>query len=84
MAHYGSYGDHLIEGDDSGFEYTEIMGDGSGSDSEGDLLGELLGEVDGDYSGAYGLVGAASAKTQRNMQKRAMARDLEVGVSYRT
>ena len=73
MAHYGSYGD-LLEGDDSGFEYTEIMGDGSGSDSEGDLLGELLGEVDGDDSGAF--VGAASAKTQRNMQKRAMARDL--------
>ena len=33
MAHYGSYGDHLIEGDDSGFEYTEIMGDGSDGDS---------------------------------------------------
>ena len=76
MAHYGSYGDHLIEGDDSGFEYTEIMGDGSDGDVEGDILGELLGEVDGDDSGAYGLVGAASAKTQRNAQKRAMARDL--------
>ena len=73
MAHYGSYGDHLIEGDDSGFEYTEIMGDDSGED----ILGELLGEVDGDDSGRdYSLVGAASAKTQRNAQKRAMARDL--------
>ena len=76
MAHYGSYGDHLIVGDDSGFEYPEIMGDGSDGDVEGDILGELLGEVDGDDSGAYGLVGAASAKTQRNAQKRAMARDL--------
>ena len=74
MAHYGSYGDALIEGDDSGFEYTEIMGDGSDGDVEGDILGELLGEVDGDDSGAF--VGAASAKTQRNAQKRAMARDL--------
>ena len=62
MAHYGSYGDAL-EGDDSGFEYTEIMGDGSDGDVEGDILGELLGEVDGDDSGAYVLVGAASAKT---------------------
>ena len=70
MAHYGSYGDALIEGDDSGFEYTEIMGDDSGED----ILGELLGEVDGDDSGAF--VGAASAKSQRNAQKRAMARDL--------
>ena len=72
MAHYGSYGDHLIEGDDSGFEYTEIMGDDSGED----ILGELLGEVDGDDSGAYGLVGAASTKSRQNAQKRAMARDL--------
>ncbi len=80
MAHYGSsnwgqYGDVLTEGDgDMGYEYTEIMGDGS--DSEGDILGELLGEVDGDDSGAYGLVGAASAKSRQNSQKRAMARDL--------
>ena len=75
MAHYGSYGDGL-EGD-MGYEYTEIMGDGSDGDVEGDILGELLGEVDGDDSGRdYSLVGAASAKTQRNMQKRAMARDL--------
>ena len=75
MAHYGSYGDGL-EGD-MGYEYTEIMGDGSDGDVEGDILGELLGEVDGDDSGRdYSLVGAASAKTQRNAQKRAMARDL--------
>lgn len=70
MAHYGAYGDAL-EGDDSGYEYTEILGDGSDGD---DILGELLGEVDGDDSGAF--IGAASAKTQRNAQKRAMARDL--------
>ena len=66
----------MIEGDDSGFKYTEIMGDGSDGDVEGDILGELLGEVDGDDSGAYGLVGAASAKSRQNSQKRAMARDL--------
>ena len=72
MAHYGAYGDAL-EGD-MGYEYTEIMGDGSDGDVEGDILGELLGEVDGDDSGAF--VGAASAKSQRNAQKRAMARDL--------
>ena len=53
------------------------MGDGSDGDVEGDILGELLGEVDGDDSGRdYSLGGAASAKTQRNAQKRAMARDL--------
>jgi hypothetical protein len=70
MAHYGAYGDAL-EGDDSGYEYTEILGD----ESDGDILGELLGEVDGDDSGAF-IGAAASAKTQRNMQKRAMARDI--------
>jgi hypothetical protein len=70
MAHYGAYGDAL-EGDDSGYEYTEILGDGSDGD---DILGELLGEVDGDDAGAF--IGAASAKTQRNAQKRAMARDI--------
>jgi hypothetical protein len=69
MAHYGAYGDAL-EGDDSGYEYTEILGDGS--DGE-DVLAELLGEIDGDDSGAF--VGAA-AKKQQNAQKRAMARDL--------
>jgi len=72
MAHYGAYGDAL-EGDDSGYEYTEILGDGS--DGE-DVLAELLGETDlaiGDDSGAF--VGAA-AKKQQNAQKRAMARDL--------
>jgi len=69
MAHYGAYGDAL-EGDDSGYEYTEILGD----ESDGDILGELLGEVDGDDSGAF--IGAASAKTRQNAQKRAMARDL--------
>ena len=74
MAHYGAYGDGL-EGD-MGYEYTEIMGDGSDGDVEGDILGELLGEVDGDDSGAYGLVGAASTKSRQNAQKRAMARDL--------
>ena len=75
MAHYGSYGTPIDLEGDMGFEYTEIMGDGSDGDVEGDILGELLGEVDGDDSGAYGLVGAASAKTQRNAQKRAMARE---------
>ena len=39
------YGD-LLDGDDSsGYEYTEILGDGSDGD---DILGELLGEIDGD------------------------------------
>jgi hypothetical protein len=76
--HHGLYGDmgSLLEGDDnSGYEYTEIMGDGSEGD---DILGELLGELEGDDSGAFvgdDMIGAAKA-SKRNAQKRAMARDL--------
>ena len=84
------YGD-LLDGDDSsGFEYTEIMGDGS----DGDILGELLGEVDGDSSGAFVGDGSGSSawgdvlgkddilgavvrkKRQQNARKQALARDL--------
>jgi len=43
------YGD-LLDGDDSsGFEYTEIMGDGS----DGTSSANCWGEVDGDSSGAF-------------------------------
>ena len=82
------YGDLLNGDDSSGFEYTEIMGDGS----DGDILGELLGEVDGDSSGAFvgdgsdgyeslsdgdDILGAVvRKKRQRNARKQAMARDL--------
>jgi hypothetical protein len=79
------YGD-LLDGDDSsGFEYTEIMGDGSDG-SDGDILGELLGEMDGeDSSGAFvgdgsdgdDILGAVvRKKRQRNARKQAMARQL--------
>ena len=78
--HHGLYGDmgSLLEGDDnSGYEYTEIMGDGSDGD---DILGELLGELEGeDSSGAFvgdDMVGASRAQKSRQNQKRAMARDL--------
>jgi hypothetical protein len=77
------YGD-LLDGDDSsGYEYTEIMGDGSDGD---DILGDLLdGEFVGDGSEgsqAWGesgddILGAVvRKKRQRNARKQAMARDL--------
>ena len=79
------YGDLLSGDDSSGFEYTEIMGDGSDG-SDGDILGELLGEMDGeDSSGAFvgdgsdgdDILGAVvRKKRQRNARKQAMARDL--------
>ena len=77
------YGD-LLEGDDSsGYEYTEIMGDGSdGDDILGDLLdGEFVGDGS-DGSQAWGesgddILGAVvRKKRQRNARKQAMARDL--------
>ena len=72
------YGD-LLDGDDSsGYEYTEIMGDGSDGD---DILGDLLdGEFVGDGSdGSDGddILGAVvRKKRQRNARKQAMTRDL--------
>ena len=79
------YGDLLSGDDSSGFEYTEIMGDGSDG-SDGDILGELLGEMDGeDSSGAFvgdgsdgdDILGAVvRKKRQRNARKQAMARQL--------
>ena len=75
------YGD-LLDGDDtSGYEYTEILGDGSDGD---DILGDLL---DGDDSlGAFvgdgsdgaddAAIGAAVRKKRTNARKQAMARDL--------
>jgi hypothetical protein len=72
------YGD-LLDGDDSsGYEYTEIMGDGSDGD---DILGELLdGEFVGDGSDSSDgddILGAVvRKKRQRNARKQAMARDL--------
>ena len=76
------YGD-LLDGDDSsGYEYTEIMGDGSdGDDALGDLLdGEFVG--DGSGSQAWGesgddILGAViQRKRKQNARKQAMARDL--------
>jgi hypothetical protein len=76
------YGD-LLDGDDSsGYEYTEIMGDGSDGD---DILGDLLdGEFVGDGSdgsqawgeGGDDILGAVVRKKRRNARKQAMARDL--------
>ena len=77
------YGD-LLDGDDSsGYEYAEIMGDGSdGDDILGDLLdGEFVGDGS-DGSQAWGesgddILGAVvRKKRQRNARKQAMARDL--------
>ena len=73
------YGD-LLDGDDtSGYEYTEIMGDGSdGDDILGDLLDgdDSLGAFVGDGSdGDDALVGAIRKK-KANARKQAMARDL--------
>ena len=71
------YGE-LLDGDDSsGYEYTEIMGDGSdGDDILGDLLdGEFVGDVDG--SDGDDILGAVvRRKRQKNARKQAMARDL--------
>ena len=82
--HYGLYGDmgSVLDGaDESGYEATEIMGDGS--DGETDILGELLGELEGEMEGDGGVfvgsdsgMGASKAAKQRNAQKRAIARDL--------
>ena len=70
------YGD-LLDGDDtSGYEYTEIMGDGSDGD---DILGDLLdGEFVGDGSDGAddAAIGAAVRKKRANAQKQAMSRDL--------
>ena len=77
------YGD-LLDGDDSsGYEYTEIMGDGSdGDDALGDLLdGEFVGDGS-DGSQAWGesgddILGAViQRKRKQNARKQAMARDL--------
>jgi hypothetical protein len=78
------YGD-LLDGDDSsGYEYTEIMGDGSdGYDALGDLLdGEFVGDgSDGSQawgeSGKDDILGAViQHKRKQNARKQAMARDL--------
>ena len=77
------YGDLLSGDDSSGYEYTEIMGDGSdGDDALGDLLdGEFVGDGS-DGSQAWGesgddILGAVvRAKKKRNARKQAMARDL--------
>ncbi len=71
------YGD-LLDGDDSsGYEYTEIMGDG-GSDGD-DILGDLLdGEFVGDMDGSDGddILGAVVRRKKQNARKQAMSRDL--------
>ena len=73
------YGD-LLDGDDtSGYEYTEIMGDGSdGDDILGDLLDgdDSLGAFVGDGSDGDDTLGAAIRKKKANARKQAMARDL--------
>jgi len=66
----------LLDGDDSGYEYTEIMGDD-------DLLGELLdgddesGEFVGDDDSGDDILGAImKSRKRKNAKKRAMQRDL--------
>jgi hypothetical protein len=65
------YGE-LLEGDDSGFETTEILGDLLDGDDES---GEFVGD---DESGddILGAVLAARGKKSRNAKKNAMARDM--------
>jgi hypothetical protein len=61
------YGD-LLDGDDSGFETTEILGDLlDGDDSEGEFVGDDSGDD---------ILGAILAKKKVNAKKQAMARDL--------
>ena len=71
------YGD-LLDGDDSsGYEYTEIMGDGSDGSDGDDILGELLGDsTDGAFVGDDAALGAAVRKKRASAAKQAMARDL--------
>lgn len=77
-------GSVLDGADESGYDYTEILGDGSDGETDilGELLGELQGELEGDVEGDSGafvgsdMVGASKRARQRNAQKRAMARDL--------
>ena len=76
------YGE-LLDGDDSsGYEYTEILGDGSdGDDALGSLLdGAFVGDGS-DGSQAWGesgddILGAVVRKKRQNARKQAMARDL--------
>jgi len=61
------YGD-LLDGDDSGFDTTEILGDLlDGDDSEGEFVGDDSGDD---------ILGAILAKKKGNAKKQAMARDL--------
>ena len=83
------YGE-LLDGDDnSGFEYTEIMGDGSDGDILGELLDgsdgatDILGDgsdgdgLDGAFVGSDAALGAAVRRRhKKNAQKQAMARDM--------
>lgn len=81
--HPGLYGDmgSLLDGDDSGYERTEILGDDALGD---DVLGELLGELEGDDAlgddaGAFvgdDVVGASKRARQRAIEKRAAKRDM--------
>ena len=61
------YGD-ILDGDDSGFEATEILGDLlDGDDSEGEFVGDDSGDD---------ILGAILARKKGNAKKQAMARDL--------
>jgi hypothetical protein len=69
------YGD-LLDGDDnSGFEYTEIVGDDNSGDDSG--LEQLLGDDSGaDDSGLDAIIGAAVRKRANRSRKQALANDI--------
>jgi len=69
------YGD-LLDGDDSGFETTEILGDLlDGDDSGDDALGEFVGSDDSLGDDILGAV-LRRKKAQKGAKQNAMARDL--------
>jgi hypothetical protein len=79
------YGDLLGSDDSLGYEYTEIMGDGSDGDDalgyqsllDGEFVGDGSDGSDGDGSDGEDILGAVvRAKKKRNARKQAMARDL--------
>jgi hypothetical protein len=67
---------NLFDGDDnSGFEYTEIVGDDNSGDDSG--LEQLLGDDSGDDdSGLDAIIGAAVRKRANKSRKQALANDI--------
>jgi len=79
MAHYGSYGDHLIEGildgdeaDSSGWDgFTEIVGDDESGDDESGA--QFVGDDDSGMGAAKARHARANASKQALMRKRVQA-----------